>query len=120
MNKYFILTAIAVLGFNGCSNSIDAVNAPSLKSQPHQKPSEAKSSDFKSTMKEVAFSTRDDAKYNKMALDTPEKKTWFKDLMFRLWDKQITKNQFIAEGIAKYHTHEYEFSFVADGFLKRS
>jgi len=120
MNKYLILTVIATLSFTGCTNSMDAVNTPTVKPQPYQKPSATKSANFKNTMMKVALSTRDDEKYNKIELDTPEKKAWFKDLMFRLWDRQITRNQFMAEGLSKYPTHRYEFAFVANGFQKRS
>ena len=48
-------------------------------------------------MKEVALSTRNDPRYNKMAIK-PEDKVWFKVLMYRYWDRQLTRSQFVAEG----------------------
>ena len=120
MKKYIILTAIVAVSFTGCTNPLNTVSTPTFKPQSYQKPSATKSANFKNTMMKVALSTRDDAKYNKMELDTPEKKAWFKDLMFRLWDRQITRNQFIVEGLQKYPTRKYEFMFVANGFQKYS
>lgn len=116
MKRHIIFVSLATLLFTGCAPSSN----PSLKQGSYAKPSAAKSAAFQSTMMKVALSTRDDAKYNKIALDTPEKKAWFKDLMFRLWDRRITRNQFIAEGLAKYPTRGYEFRFVANGFQKHS
>jgi general secretion pathway protein E len=37
----------------------------------------------------VAQSTQANPNYNRMALNTPEEKEWFKNLMYRLWDRQI-------------------------------
>ena len=56
---------------------------------------------------------KDDPNYQRIALDTPEKKAWFKDLTYRLWDRQITTNQFMSEGLSKYPDRQYEFNFVA-------
>ena len=120
-NKYTIFVAIiAMIGFTGCSNPISSHTTPTYSKQTYTKPSATKSANFKNTMTKVALSTKNDANYKKMTLDTPEKKAWFKDLMFRLWDRQITRHQFMAEGLAKYPTHKYEFTFVSNGFQKRS
>lgn len=120
MTKYLVLATLATVTFTGCSNPINTLSTPTFTKQSYQKPSATKSANFKNTMVKVALSTRDDANYNKMTLDTPEKKAWFKDLMFRLWDRQITRHQFMAEGLAKYPARRYEFAFVANGFQKRS
>jgi len=114
--KHIIIAALASLSFTGCTNSM--LPTPSAKS--YEKPTPEKSAAFQNTMMQVALSTRDDASYNKIELDTPEKKAWFKDLMYRLWDRQITRNQFIAEGLSQYPTHRYEFAYVANGFQKHS
>lgn len=120
MKKHLILTAIAAVSFTGCTNPMSSVITPSIKKQSYQKPTAAKSAAYQDTMIKVALSTRDDSKYRKLELDTAEKKAWFKDLMYRLWDRQITRNQFIAEGLAHYPSRRYEFNFVAQGFQKHS
>jgi len=71
---------------------------------------------FNKEMRRVALSTQNNPKYNRMSLDTPEKKEWFKTLMYRLWDRQITRDEFISQGVIKYPTHRYEFEFIANGF----
>ncbi len=120
MTKHLILTAVAVLSFSGCTNPMNSVSTPTSKATSYEKPTPAKSAAFQSTMGEVARGIGHDTKYTKMALDTPEKKAWFKSLMYKLWDRQITRNQFIAEGLQKYPTRHYEFTFVANGFQKHS
>ena len=116
MKIKLLIVALAGLIFAGCTNS----GASLSPSTSYQKPTPQKEERFHKTMKEVALSTRENPKYNRMALETPEKKEWFKTLMYRLWDRQITRNQFISEGLAKYPTHQYEFAFIANGFQQRS
>jgi len=110
-----ISTAVAALVFTGCTDSITSA-APK---HVYQAPTEAKMAKFHPLMTEVALSTRNDPKYNKMTIK-PEDKEWFKMLMYRYWDRQITRNQFIAEGVSKYPGHEYEFGFIANGFQAHS
>lgn len=118
MNKTLTTLLLAGLAINGCSTT--DTPTPKVTHVHYKKPTPQKEEQFHKTMMKVALSTKEDDKYNRMALDTPEKKEWFKTLMYRLWDRQITRDQFIAEGIEKYPTHRYEFSFVANGFQKYS
>jgi len=124
---------IAALVLSGCTNSVILPTAPAPKplpvpvAKPEKNPralsyaeaSPEKQDRFHEDMIAVATSTKSDPNYHRMALDTPERKAWFKNLMYRLWDGQISKSQFISEGISKYPTHTYEFTFVANGFEKR-
>lgn len=144
-NRYSIVfITILSLGISGCTSPLELLlpsvhakkrvvhkkpapkPAPKPKAKPkpkavkYEKPTPQKSAKFKEVMREVALSTKDDKKYRKITLDTPAKKEWFKNLMYRFWDRQITKNQFISEGLAKYPNRKYEFTFVANGFQKRS
>ncbi len=118
MKKIYMTLLLSGLAFTGCSTT--GTPAPKPLPVTYEKPTPQKEERFHQTMMKVALSTKEDDKYNRMALDTPEKKEWFKTLMYRLWDRQITRDQFIAEGIAKYPTHRYEFTFVANGFQKYS
>jgi len=89
--------------------------------QPTRKyypPTSQKEVAFNKQMRQIALSTQNDSRYNRMALNTPEEKAWFKKLMYRLWDRQITRDEFIALGLQKYPTHRYEFEFIANGFQK--
>ena len=115
MKKHILLTSmLAALTFTACTDSATPAAAP-----VYQAPTEAKMAKFKPVMVEVALSTKKDPKYNKMTIKQ-EDKQWFQTLMYHYWDKQTTKSQFISEGISKYPGHEYEFSFIANGFQHRS
>jgi hypothetical protein len=121
------MATIAALALSGCTNSIGlpipmepaSAPAPVIKKIPYEQALPEKQDRFHEDMIAVATSTKSDPNYQRMALDTPERKAWFKNLMYELWDGQITKAQFIAEGVSKYPTHRYEFEFVANGFEQR-
>ena len=133
-HSHLVLATFISIGITGCSNPLSLLlpskKTTKVKSVIEQKPKHnpihyaqptpEKSEKFQEVMKKVAKSTLDDERYNKMALDTPEKKAWFKNLMYRLWDRQITRGQFIDEGLRRYPTKRYEFTYVADGFQKHS
>ena len=67
-------------------------------------------------MKQIAQTIKSDRNYKKISFNTKEKKAWFRELTYRLWDKQITEEEFINEALEKYPTHRYEFEFIIDGF----
>ncbi|MCB4760614.1 MAG: hypothetical protein LGB58_07785 [Sulfurovum sp.] len=73
---------------------------------------------FLHAMVKVAKDIKSNPKYHKMVLRTPAKKLWLRNLMYKLWDKQITRKQFIAKGIAKYPKRKYEFTYIADAYEK--
>jgi len=131
-----IISLTASLGLTGCVNPFSPsfsigskIKKPSKKTslkkhimiqKEHQvsyaDANEKKYAMFRKKMREVAKSTLENKKYNKMTLGTEEKKEWFTNLMYQLWDRQITRRQFIQEGLTKYPSHQYEFEFIANGF----
>jgi len=123
MKLRLLAAGIAMLAFTGCTSTTYPVpsvpEAPVVKYVPYNQASPEKQNRFHEDMIAVAMSTKNDPNYHRMALDTPEKKAWFKDLMYRLWDGQITKQQFVSEGVREYPNHGYEFKFVANGFEAR-
>ena len=128
MKLRLLAASVAALAFTGCTNnnmvpsfspSAPAQKAPVVQRTNYDQASPEKQERFHEDMIAVATSTKSDPNYHRMALDTPERKAWFKNLMYRLWDGQITKQQFIAEGISKYPDHRYEFEFVANGYEQR-
>jgi len=138
MNKlYLFAIGCSIALINGCTGP--ELSVPSMVHNPMDKtpqtstqqkvvyktklvdrkyypPTPQKEALFNKEMRRVALSTQNDPRYHRMSLDTPEKKEWFKTLMYRLWDRQITRDEFIAQGVAKYPTHRYEFEFIANGF----
>lgn len=113
---FIFFTTLIYLGLTGCSTT----QAPQIKTtQPiYEKPTPQKEALFNTALARVATKIPEDPNYKKLELDTPEKKSWFRDLSYRLWDRQITRNQFIQEGLEKYPSNRYEFEFVANGFAQ--
>lgn len=124
MKRHITIAILTALSFSGCTSSMNMLSTPQTQKAPapkqYQQPTPAKAEAYQSTMRRVASGIKDDPNYNRITLDTPEKKAWFKDLTYRLWDRQITYSQFMSEGLAKYPDHKYEFNFVANGFQKHS
>ena len=131
MKRDFIIAACIALGFSGCTSSIDHLLEPHEPTQPSQtvqsvqavaseydyeEPTAEKKEAYEKKMRAVAAGIKDDPNYQRLALDTPEKKEWFKTLTYRLWDRQITRQQFIKEGLKRYPDHGYEFNFIVRGF----
>lgn len=110
--RHTLLIAVLIgFGFTGCNTP-----APTPPKQTYEKPTAQKQKKYQETMIRVASTIKNDRYYKRITLDTPEKKAWFKALTYRLWDRQISRYQFISEGVAKYPTHKYEFEFVVRGF----
>jgi len=119
MKKYYLLLAsLSILGLSGCTSPTGMVT-PAQNHTPttsYEKPTPHKLALYQQTMRSVASGIKHDSNYRRITLDTAEKKEWFRMLTYRLWDRQITRNQFMAEGLAQYPTHRYEFEFVINGF----
>ncbi len=73
---------------------------------------------YKATMHKVGGIIKSDPNYQKLDLKTPELKNWFTDITYKLWDHQITRNQFVAFGLEKFPQRAYEFNLIADGISK--
>ena len=122
MKLKLVAATLAALSLTACINQNNLPTPPvkpsvtPAESSTYQKPVIAKSQLYRKTMMKIASGIKDDPYYSKITLDTPEKKAWFKNLTYRLWDRQITSDQFIAEGLLKYPTHRYEFQFIINGF----
>jgi hypothetical protein len=116
-----IITCVA-LSFSGCTNSMNSLisPAPVPKAKQHQQPTAAQTEAYQQSMRKVAGGIQHDPNYKRIALDTPEKKAWFKSLTYRFWNRQISRQQFMSEGLAQYPGHSYEFNFIANGFQTHS
>ncbi len=115
MNHSRLLPLLLALGLTACT---PPTPTPTKPHTTYEAPTPQKQQRYQATMIKIASTIKDDKHYRRIALDTPEKKAWFKSLTYRLWDRQITRHQFIAEGLAKYPTHRYEFAFVVKGFSR--
>jgi hypothetical protein len=120
-----LLTTLVVatgLSFTACTPA-PRPKAPVHKPQVRQKPAkpqmteEEKQAAYKSAMRKVGMTIKQDASYKKLDLSTPELKEWFTDITYKLWDHQISRGQFVAYGLEKYPDRAYEFQIIADGLL---
>jgi len=119
MKYYLLLASLSLWGLSGCTSASTSVDVPTTHyatSSHYEQPTPEKMELYQQTMKTVASGIQNDTEYQRITLDAPEKKAWFKNLTFRLWDRQITRNQFMAEGLAKYPIHRHEFEFIVKGF----
>ena len=128
MKQHFIWVVFVALGVSGCTSSIDHLIEPSQPNQASQtvqttvaqyeyeEPNTEKQEAYASTMRKIASGIKDDTNYQRLELNTAEKKEWFKKLTYRLWDRQITRQQFISEGLSRYPDHGYELNFIIRGF----
>jgi len=55
-----------------------------------------------------------DPGYKRIPISTSEERVWFSDLAERLYSNKITKEQFVAEGVAKFPGYDASFSTIAD------
>lgn len=119
------LLMIALLGFgitactNPMSSMVSHTSKPvSTKNLSYNTAPAAKVEAFDIKKREVGLSTKNDPKYHSFGpeLKTDAMKNWFNDLMYRLWDRQITKRQFVTEGVSQFPAHQYEFNYIANGF----
>ena len=121
-----IIPTLFALGVTGCTSPIPTLKprhsiqytTTTVAPVQYAKPTPQKIERYQQTMRTVASGIKDDPNYHRIALDTPEKKAWFKDLTYKLWDRQITRQQFLTQGVAKYPTHQYELQFIINGFDK--
>jgi len=128
VTKSTLFTSLVVatsLSFTACSNTPPPKPQPKpqVKPQPQQvenkpKVTQAqKNSAYKNAMRKVGGIIKQDTNYQKLDLSTPELKDWFTDITYKLWDHQISKDQFIAFGLEKFPQHSYEFNLIANGLM---
>jgi hypothetical protein len=55
-----------------------------------------------------------DPSYARIPLETTEDQRWFTDLAYRYWNGGIKRDEFVAQGVAKYPDHRRSFETLAD------
>ena len=117
MKINFLLLLLAGFTFTACTNNSPSVK-PSTTLNKYENASTNKAAAYNKDMRSVGLSTRKDSKYKSFGFKTSEEKIWFRNLTYSYWHRDITKNQFVEQGLTKYPKHGYELNFVADGFQK--
>ena len=122
MKIKLLIAVLAGFTFTACTNNVPSLSPSAAAQKTVVNSYENASTDtiaaYDRDMRIVGLSTRQDPKYHSFGFKTTEEKVWFRDLTYAYWHRDITKNEFISQGLAKYPTHRYEFNFVANGFLK--
>ena len=116
-----LLTSIAILGFSGCTDSLSSLTPQETKTAHrvnYDEAPQAKVDAFEIEKRKVGLSTQSNPNYKSPIAEVKaaNKLGWFNNQMYRLWDRQITRSQYIAEGVSAFPTHRYEFTFIANGF----
>ncbi len=119
-NTFFISIAFLLMG---CTPPLDMKSPlPSTHSStPYIKDSDTKPSTqklalYKQTMRKIGGQIQQDENYQRIAFANDQEKSWFRSFTYRLWDRQITPEEFLDEGLTKYPDHEYEFEFIIKAF----
>ena len=139
-NFSLLSTLFALFGFNACTPALSTLNPTitqhqaviqeeeqhiksaatrietNIQEKTYISANPEKMKRYENKMKSIASGITSDPEYQRIPLNTEEKRAWFKDLTFGLWDRQITRQQFLTEGLKRYPTHQHEFQFIIDGF----
>lgn len=120
MKLKLAILALTALSFSGCTSSVTP-SALAPKAQHYANYDNAPSykiEKFSKAQHAVGLSIKNDPKYKsfKPVLTTDEKRDWFNNLMYLLWDRQITRNQYIDKGTSKLPAYKYEFTSIANRF----
>ncbi len=73
---------------------------------------------FTKDMGMVVGEIKTDSQYKAIPLNSKEDQDWFYTQAFLLWDKKISRSEFVKTGLGKFPGHEYEFNFLADRLAK--
>lgn len=106
-----VTLAIAVL-MTGCASS-----APTPPSHiPHSDDAE-KVAAYQARIKQLVSVVDDTPGYKRIPLDSDEEIGWFAGLSFQFWDGQITRDEFMKRGLARFPGYEASFRLVAENLL---
>ncbi len=68
---------------------------------------------YRAVIKEI----QNDSSYKRIPLAGNKDLKWFNTMAFQLWDKQITKDQFVSEGLGRFPDYKKSFEYLANKFL---
>ena len=115
-----VLSAVVSLYLlNGCAQTVaffEKRQHEQNDTHRYEAPTPEKKERFKHDLAEVAKLVKSQPNYHPIGLGSPEEKAWFSTLTYRLWDRQITRHEFITEATQRYPQKTYEFTLIADAF----
>jgi len=72
---------------------------------------------FQDKLASVTQAAAADPDYDKIPLDTAADQSWFTDLAYKYYKKDITGAEFVQQGIAKFPGYGDSFQYIADKLL---
>jgi len=106
---FIMVIKVLLIALNGCAT-------------PHTDTSIAGADDpgkvkaFEAKLNEVVKEVDKDPNYRRIPLDTKEDQEWFLSKAFPYWDNQISKEEFINEGLKRFPEYRDSFKFLAEKF----
>ena len=120
--RFLSYALITSLFMSGCSyDALTAQNTAPTQRIAHTQTSpmtHVAPHGFDDVMQALVAQIKADANYRKIGLKTPKEKQWFKATLYKLWHRDITRSDFIAQGVKRYPTKRYEFTFIADAMQR--
>ena len=114
------LTALAVVALSslsGCSSMRNMIIEDSIKNTKGAE-NPAKVSKFEKKFEQVLDDLDKKEDYKKVPVDSTAETEWLVRQSFKLWDKQISKSDYVNAGEKKYPGYSKSFGYLADEFLK--
>lgn len=73
---------------------------------------------YKKRLEHVVAVAKATPNYERIPLDTEEEQNWFTTLTFKYWDGQITRSEFMQEGLSRFPDYKASLELVADELKK--
>ena len=105
-----VLLFIVALLFQACSSSLDS----SIKAATKDANDPAVTKAFETWFYKVVDDVKANPTYKRIPLDTKVDQDWYLALMFTAWDKKITKEEFVTDGLKKFPDYKESFQFIAN------
>jgi hypothetical protein len=105
-----IFLFITALLFTACSSSLDS----SIKAATKDANDPAVTKAFEGWFYKVIDDVKANPNYKRIPLDTKADQDWYLSLMFTAWDKKISKEEFVKDGLKRFPDYKESFEFVAN------
>ena len=114
------LSALAVFtlsSISGCSSVRNMIIEDSIKGTKGSEDSQ-KVAKFEKRFEQVLDDLDKKDDYKKVPLDGTDDTEWLVRQSFKLWDKQISKDEYVNAGEKKFPVYSKSFGYLADEFQK--
>ncbi len=110
-------TALLLAITSGCSSLRNLAIEDSIKNTKDANDTQ-KVKKFEKIFAQVLDDIENKKDYQKLPTGDTDKTRWLIKESFKLWDKQITKDEYITASVEKYNGYKETLSYLADEFSK--